>query len=103
MKKYYHFDKTFDLTNRKVKYIVGMIILTRISQSLAISLFRNNTLVASCIILAAQVLFTIAFIVFRPYTKFLYNILNILGEFAVTGFLSIDLILNINIINSIET
>lgn len=102
MKRYYNFDKTFDLTNRKVKYIVGMIIFTRISQSLAISVFRNNTIVAACIILAAQVLLTIGFLIFRPYTKSLYNLLNIIGELAVTGFLAIDLILNIDFITDMN-
>lgn len=103
MKRYYHFDKTFDLTNRKVKYVVAMIIFIRISQALVISLFRNNTFVAACIILAAQVFLTTGFIIFRPYTKSLYNLLNIIGELAVTGFLSIDLILNINVITAVET
>ena len=102
MKLYYHFDQTFDLANKKIKYVVAMIIFTRIGQALVISLFRTNTFIAACIILAAQVLLTVGFIVFRPYTRALFNLLNTLGELAVTGFMAINLVLNLELIHDIE-
>jgi hypothetical protein len=102
MKLYFHFDRTFDLANKKIKYVVAMIIFTRIGQALVISLFRRNTFIAACIILTAQVLLTVGFIVFRPYTKPLFNLLNIVGELAVTGFMAINLVLNLELIHEIE-
>jgi hypothetical protein len=79
-----------------------MIIFTRIGQALVISLFRRNTFIAACIILTAQVLLTVGFIVFRPYTKPLFNLLNIVGELAVTGFMAINLVLNLELIHEID-
>jgi cysteine-rich repeat protein len=102
MKLYFHFDRTFDLANRKIKYVVAMIIFTRIGQALVISLFRTNTFIAACITLAAQVLLTVGFIVFRPYTRPLFNLLNIVGELAVTGFMAINLVLNLELIHEID-
>ncbi len=103
LKMYFHFDKTFDLSNRKVKYIVATIILTRIAQALVISVLRNSTFTAACIILGLQVMLAMSVLIFRPYIKTFYNMLTIIGEWTVTGFLSISLVLNLDFITSMET
>lgn len=103
LKGYYYLDKTFDLSNRKVKYIVGAIIMTRLAQALSISLFRNNTFAAACIILGAQTLLAMLMTISRPYKKTFYNILNILGEWTVAGYFTINLLINLQVFSSLDT
>ncbi len=41
LKSYYHFDKTFDLKNKKIRYFVIMTIIAKIAQALVISILRK--------------------------------------------------------------
>ena len=91
------------MTNRRTKYIVGALILTRIAQALVISILRNQTFVASCAILGLQSILAIYMTISRPYTKTIYNLVNILGEWTVTAFLSINLVINLQSVTSIDT
>lgn len=77
--------------------------LVRILQSIAIALLKHHTLMSTIALLILQGLWTIIFTIFRPYEKSLYNILNMLTEWSVTGFLTINLLVNLQVVSAQET
>lgn len=100
LKQYYFIDKTFNLQNTKIKHLLGIIILVRILQSIAIALLKHQTLMSTIALLILQGLWTIIFTIFRPYEKSLFNILSMLTEWSVTGFLTINLLVNMQIVST---
>lgn len=95
LRRYYHFEKTFDLTKKKSKYIVVTLIVGRLIQALVISVLRQHTLIAACVILSIQAILAVTMTIARPYTKTPYNLISIISEWTVTGFLAIDLVMNL--------
>ncbi len=79
LKGYYYLDKIFDLHNSKNKNFVATLILIRLTQALSIVLLRHQPLVSIIILISLQALLSIGFTILRPYTKNLYNILNIIA------------------------
>jgi len=100
LKKYYYFDNMFDLNNKRIKYFIGGLIVLRIIQAACIAIFRKQILISSIMLVSLQALFTITVSIIRPYTKKTYNILTILGEWSVFAFLSINLCINLQLVNS---
>lgn len=100
LKKYFYFDKMFDLNNKKIKYFILSLIIMRILQSVSIALLRKQTLIAAIFNLSLQAVFTIAITLLRPYTIKTYNLLTIISEWSVLAFLSVNLFINLNFIKS---
>lgn len=91
-------DKTFDLQNPRVKYALGVLIFTRIAQAALITVLRKQTLMSSIIILCLQGLLAVFIAVFRPYRNTFYNLLNVVAEWSVVGFLAVNLVSNLQVI-----
>ncbi len=96
LSSYFHLYETFNLTRSKLKYSIMLYILLRIVQAVAIAIFRSQTLISASILIGAQGVISLGFSIFRPYKNNIYNILNFLCEWAVTAFLIINLLLNLD-------
>jgi len=79
MSEYYYFNQIFDLSNKKIKFIIGGLILIRMCQAILISSLRKQTYTSSKTILILQFLLAISMTVFRPYKKTIYNVFSMLS------------------------